>query len=69
MYRFRPVANLATQQLWGNNSVYPVRTIIEVSRLNDVSILGRETRKYELTILGYPQDDIIEVEGTFAVPV
>jgi enamine deaminase RidA (YjgF/YER057c/UK114 family) len=38
MFRFRPTANAVTIELWGNSSdtVYPVRTIIEVSRLNEV---------------------------------
>lgn len=42
MFRFRPTANAVTIELWGNgtDAVYPVRTIIEVSRLNEVRSLA-----------------------------
>ncbi|KAK5069405.1 hypothetical protein LTR51_008655 [Lithohypha guttulata] len=50
MYRWRPVVNRVTEELWQPNGTidmnkYCPRTIVEVQRLND--------------------DDIVEVEGTF----
>lgn len=48
IYRYRPLVNLAQQQVWGPIT-YPPRTIVEVSRLN--------------------QDDIVEIETTFALPL
>lgn len=44
MFRWRPVVNRVTQELWGaaNGGFYPVRTIVEVQRLNDDDIMEVE---------------------------
>ncbi|GME23295.1 YjgF-like protein [Neofusicoccum parvum] len=44
MYRWRPIVNRVTEELWGeaNGGVYAVRSIVEVQRLNDDDVVEVE---------------------------
>ncbi|KAH7065312.1 Endoribonuclease L-PSP/chorismate mutase-like protein [Macrophomina phaseolina] len=44
MYRWRPAVNRVMEEMWGvaNGGIYPVRTIVEVQRLNDDDIVEVE---------------------------
>ncbi len=51
MYRFRPLVNEAQKELWGDMP-FPPRTIVEVSRLNQVlnSFVSKITQSKALTL-------------------
>lgn len=44
MYRWRPAVNRVMEEMWrvANGGIYPVRTIVEVQRLNDDDIVEVE---------------------------